>query len=76
MKDKFEHIHHATDKRLAEMIRTHNAWRRGDPPYDEPGEAIYPFTGEEVGVILDEAARRLENYQPREIFNHEQFDCP
>lgn len=72
-KDPYQYIHQATDKHLAEMIRTHNAWRRGDPPYDEPG-AIYPFTASEVGVILDEAARRLENYQQREIFNHEAFE--
>ena len=68
-----QHITMATNKRLAEMIRVHNMWRRGDPPYDEPG-AIYPFTAQEVCVILDEAARRLENYQPRETFNHEAFE--
>ena len=33
-----------------------------------------PFTAEELGVIIDEAARRLENYQPRETFNHEAFE--
>ena len=69
----YQHITTATNKRLAEMIRVHNMWRRGEPPYDEPG-AIHPFTAQELGIILDEAARRLENYQPRETFNHEAFE--
>lgn len=64
-----QHILQATDKRLAEMLRQLNQWRRSY----ESGMPM-PFTAEELGVILDEAARRLENYQPREIFNHEAFE--
>ena len=64
-----QHITTATDKRLAEMLKEFNHWRR---TYDE-GMPM-PFTHEELGTILDEAARRLENYQPRETFNHEAFE--
>ena len=51
------------------MLKEFNHWRR---IYDE-GMPM-PFSAEELGVILDEAARRLENYQPRETFNHEAFE--
>lgn len=64
-----QHITTATDKRLAEMLKEFNHWRR---IYDE-GMPM-PFSAEELGVILDEAARRLENYQPHETFNHEAFE--
>ena len=70
-KDPHQHIHQATDKRLAEMLKKFNCWRR-----DYQVGMPMPFSAEELGVILDEAARRLENYQPRETFNHEQFNCP
>jgi hypothetical protein len=64
-----QHILQATDKRLAEMLRQLNQWRRSY----ESGMPM-PFTAEELGVIIDEAARRLESYQPRETFNHEAFE--
>ena len=64
-----QHILQATDKRLAEMLRQLNQWRRSY----ESGMPM-PFTAEELGVIIDEAARRLENYQQRETFNHEAFE--
>lgn len=64
-----QHITTATDKRLAEMLRQFNCWRR-----DYQVGMPMPFSAEELGIILDEAARRLENYQPRETFNHEAFE--
>ena len=67
--DPNQHILQATDKRLAEMLRQLNQWRRGY----EDGIPM-PFSVKELGIIIDEAARRLENYQPRETFNHEAFE--
>lgn len=66
MKDPFEHIHNATNERLAEMVDTHNKWRRGET--DEQ-----PFSPTELGVILDEVARRLR-IPPHITFNDEYFD--
>jgi hypothetical protein len=56
----FEHIYYATHKRLAEMLREHNKWRRGEPPYDSIG-ANPPFLPIELGVLIEEAARRIES---------------
>ncbi|MBQ2175542.1 MAG: hypothetical protein II453_10945 [Alphaproteobacteria bacterium] len=58
----FEHIYYATHKRLAEMLREHNKWRRGEPPYDGDEPETHkepPFTVKELGVLLEEAARRI-----------------
>ena len=65
-KDQHQHIHQATDKRLAEMLRSIICLRDASGRYyfQNPHEAI---------EIVNEAARRLENYQPRETFNHEAF---
>ena len=68
-KNQYTHITSATDKSLAEMLRNFNHWRRGY----EVGMPM-PFSAEELGVIIDEAALRLENHQPRDIFNHEAFE--
>lgn len=65
----YQHITTATDKKLAEMLKQFNHWRRGY----EDGMPM-PFSVKELGIIIDEAARRLENYQPRETFNHEAFE--
>ena len=66
-KDPYQHIHHATDKHLAELLRGIIAMKdaNGLCYFQKPQEAI---------EIVGEAARRLENYQPREIFNHEAFE--
>ena len=73
MKDNYEHIHQATDKRLAEMIRQQNDYRKSatkDKLHTPP-----PYCKAEWDVILDEAARRLEAYKNRpEQFNSEQFN--
>lgn len=61
MKDNYEHIHQATDKRLAEMITF------------VADKYSLKITNDE-NETLREAARRLESYQPREIFNSEQFN--
>lgn len=58
----FEHIHYATHKRFAEMLREHNKWRRGEPPYDKAG-VLPPFEPKELGVLIEEAARRIENIE-------------
>lgn len=58
----FEHIHHATNKRLAEMLREHNKWIRGEQPYDKAG-VLPPFEPKELGVLIEEAARRIENIE-------------
>lgn len=66
-KDPHQHIHQATDKRLAEMLRSIICLRdaSGRCYFQNPHEAI---------EIVNEAAIRLENYQPRETFNHESFE--
>ena len=66
-KDPYQQIHHATDKHLAELLRGIIAMKdaSGRCYFQNPHEAI---------EIVNEAARRLENYQPREIFNHEAFE--
>lgn len=76
MRDKYEHIANASDERLAEMLEEHNRWRRGEKPYDkfEP----MPFDAHELGLIIEEAAKRLRNIQrvldSKLPFNHEQFN--
>ena len=77
-KDYYEYTHGVSNKRLAEMLREHNKWRRGvEPPYDKVG-AEPPFDCHELGAIIDEAARRIENMQSilesRIPFNDEQFN--
>ena len=66
-KDPYQHIHHATDKHLAELLRGIIAMKdaNGLCYFQKPQEAI---------EIVGEVARRLENYQPRETFNHEAFE--
>lgn len=66
-----ENIKHATNNLLAEWIETYNQWRRGLPPYDEPG-CEPPFEPKDLSLILTEAARRLRE-KPK-YFNHEQFN--
>lgn len=66
-----ENIKHATNELLAEWIETHNQWRRGLPPYDTTG-CEPPFEPKDLGLILDEAARRLRE-KPK-YFNDEQFN--
>jgi hypothetical protein len=68
-----QHILQATDKRLAEMIRQFNQWFNQWRRSYEIGIPM-PFTAEELEIILDEAARRLDSYQHRETFNHEAFE--
>lgn len=46
-------VGHWTNARLAAAISTHNKWRRGE------GEEM-PFGPADLGLILDECARRLE----------------
>lgn len=60
-KDTYAHIHQATDKRLAEMVTFVTDHYSSVMTHEE-------------NETLREAARRLENYQPREIFNHEAFE--
>ena len=62
----FEHIYYATHKRFAEMLREHNKWRRGEPPYDDDDPETRespPFTPKELGILIEEAARRIENIE-------------
>lgn len=58
MNDDFEYIYHATNSRIAEMIRTHNSWLKGDPPYNKAGTEP-PFSPKELSVLFEEASRRL-----------------
>lgn len=64
----FEHITNATNDLLAERLEEFNNWRKsfvhGMP---------MPFTAEELGIIIDEAARRLR-IKPSDTFNHEDFE--
>ena len=61
MKDNYEHIHQATDKRLLEML-------------EEIGLDLGARGELESCAIIGETARRLEAYQNRpEQFNSEQF---
>lgn len=72
----YAYISKVTNRRLAEMLREHNKWRRGiEPPYDKVGVEP-PFDSHELGAIIDEAARRLEETFPHNhnYFNDEQFD--
>lgn len=71
----YDHIEKSTNRRLAEMLREHNKWRRGiEKPYDKIG-AQAPFDSHELGLIIDEAARRLENIVPlKQNFNDESFN--
>lgn len=79
MADNIDHeeIYYSTNKNLANLLRKHNSWRRGEPPYDKAG-AEPPFTAKEVGVLIEEAARRIENFDnimaARVPFNHEAFN--
>lgn len=57
--DIYEHIHNATDARLAEMIE--------DYGFD------IALTSPELGAIMGEAARRLKASRPVP-FNSEAFD--
>lgn len=71
----YAYIGKVTNRRLAEMLREHNKWRRGiEPPYDKFGVEP-PFDSHELGAILDEAARRLETILPlKQNFNDESFN--
>lgn len=62
MEDRFEHIHQATDSRLADLLEPYAR----NEPYDMKKELIL------------EVCRRLRTYEtrPRPPFNHEQFNCP
>ena len=53
MNDDFEYIYHATNSRIAEMIRMHNSWLKGEAG-TEP-----PFSTKELSVLFEEASRRL-----------------
>lgn len=66
-KDPHQHIHKATDKRLAEMLRSIICLR------DASGRCYFQNQHEAIEIV-NEAAIRLENYQPRETFNHESFE--
>ena len=62
MKDNYEHIHQATDKRLLEML-------------EEIGLNLGVRGELESCAIIGEASRRLKAYQNRpELFNSEQFN--
>jgi hypothetical protein len=41
----------------AEILRTHNAWRRGEGEWAEKTIADLPFTNAELGAAIDEAVR-------------------
>jgi len=69
---EYEHIHMATKERLAEMLDLHNNYRRGLPPFDEPGSKP-PFNPTELGVLLDEISARLK-VPHKTPFNHEAFE--
>lgn len=59
MEDKFEHIHHATNSRLAQMLEPYARCE----PYDMKKELIM------------EICRRLRAFDNRPIpFNHEAFE--
>lgn len=61
MEDKFEHIHYATNSRLAEMLEPYAR----NEPYDIKKELIM------------EICRRLRAFDNRPIpFNDKQFNCP
>lgn len=70
--DGCDRIREADNASLAEMLETHNRWRRGDKPYDRVGVEM-PFNSLELGVLLDEAAARLRA-KPRERFNSDAFN--
>ena len=64
MKNPYEHIHWATNARLAEMLTESMVQKQGD------------YSPEECIEICKEAALRLKNFDkaPRIPFNHEQFE--
>lgn len=74
----YEYIHMATDDLLAELLEDYNKWRRGEHPYDgETPETFLqcPFEPKELGVLLDECARRLRMPKaPYNAFNDEAYD--
>lgn len=71
MKDPFEHIHNATNERLAEMI-TSWANEMHTILMDNYGLPTASHIGEHI-ALLDETARRLR-IPPHITFNHEYFD--
>lgn len=56
--DNYNHIFHATNNRLAEMLEIYCQWQKCTPPCGEPG-INPPFSKEEMETIISEAARRL-----------------
>ena len=74
----YSYIGKVSNRRLAEMLREHNKWRRGiEKPYDKVG-AEPPFDAHELGAILEESARRIDEMQnileSRAMFNDEAFN--
>lgn len=59
MNDQYEHIHNATNERLAEML--------------EPIGLDIALNNPEAGAILGEVCRRLRT-KHKEPFNHEAFE--
>jgi len=55
-------VGHWPNARLAAAISTHNKWRRGE------GDEM-PFGPADLGLILDECARRLEEAKNKEAPN-------
>jgi len=43
---------------LANCLRQHNKWRRGEPPYDKPGES--PIPPKPLGNTIDRAAEVIQ----------------
>lgn len=43
----------------AEILRIHNAWRRGEGEWADKTIADLPFTNQQLGEAIDEAVRLL-----------------
>ena len=43
---------------LANRLRQHNMWRRGEPPFDKPGES--PIPPKTLGTTIDRAAEVIQ----------------
>lgn len=71
MKDPFEHIHNATNERLAEMLEDWSKEMHTILTDNFKLQTVHKF-GEHI-EILNEAARRLR-IPPHITFNHEYFD--
>ena len=51
-----------TNHEIAQKLRTHNEWRRGEGKFSEGGCKM-PFEPKELGELIELAAKRLDNAQ-------------